>query len=371
MSTDVVIVGGGVIGLSLAWQLAGEGRGVTVLDKQQTGQEASWAGAGILPPGHLPGAKTPFDRLRALSVEMWDKYSTQLHEETGINNGYSLCGGLTVSLGKDSSEPYRQEWVSEGVKLDVLDGVGLREYEPALSSVVEEGFRLPGLGQVRNPHHLQALLAACRKRGVVFQCHQPVVGIVQQGEKITGVQTDSETICADQFCFTAGAWTGRLLEQVGYSLPIVPIRGQIVLYQTETPIIKHVVEVGKRYLVPRDDGRLLVGSTEEEAGYEKTNTDVAIAELQRFAIELIPSLASAKVEKTWAGLRPMSQTGSPFLGLLPGTENGFVAAGHFRAGLQTSPATALVMRQLMCGEEPELNLEEFAIGSAYLAESTS
>jgi len=181
---------------------------------------------------------------------------------------------------------------------------------------------------------------------------------------VTSVVTERGVYEADQFCITAGAWTAKLLQKVGYALPIVPVRGQIVLYQTERTLIRHIIEVGKRYLVPRDDGRILVGSTEENAGFEKVNTEEAISELKRFATELVPALKSARVEKTWAGLRPMSQTGSPFLGRLPGMENAFVAAGHFRAGLQTSPATALVMKQLMCGEESALDLDGFSIDAS-------
>jgi glycine oxidase len=371
MSTDVVIVGGGVIGLSLAWQLAGQGRDVTVLDKQQTGREASWAGAGILPPGHSPGARTSFDQLRALSVGMWLEFSKQLLSETGIDNGYRHCGGLTVTLEDESCEAYRAEWMSEGVELEDLNGEGLRYHEPNLSEKIEDGFRLPNLCQVRNPRHLQALSTACRQRGVDLRCDEPVEQIMQADGRISAVKTRSGSLSADQFCFTAGAWTGRLLNASGYSLPIVPVRGQIVLYRTEKPLIRHVIEVGKRYLVPREDGRLLVGSTEEHVGYEKINTDLAIAELKKFAIKLIPTLKSVDVEKTWAGLRPMSQTGSPFLGLLPGIDNAYVAAGHFRAGLQTSPATALVMKQLMCGEEPSLNLQDFAINMTHVVESAS
>ncbi|MBD3673418.1 MAG: glycine oxidase ThiO [Planctomycetaceae bacterium] len=370
MSTDVVIAGGGVIGLSLARKLARAGRSVTLIERQQLGQEASWAGAGILPPGNLSGATAPFDRLRALSVQMWPQLSRHLFEETGLDNGFWDCGGLTVSLGETLSEPYRREWSEEGVELEELDGAGLRRYESELSTEISEGFRLPGLCQVRNPWHLQTLAEACRKAGVVLRENEPVRSFQQDGGRITSVETDRGKIEADQFCVTAGAWTSKLLQDAGYTLSIVPIRGQIVLYKTDTPVIRHVIEVGKRYLVPRDDGRLLVGSTEEEAGFEKVTTEESLAELQRFAVELVPALGSATVEKTWAGLRPMSQTGSPFLGLLPGMDNLFVAAGHFRAGLQTSPATGLVMKQLMCGEPTALDLDGFSVDASCVESSS-
>lgn len=360
MATDVVIVGGGVIGLSLAWELTGQGRTVTVLDRQQTGREASWAGAGILPPGNLSGVRQPFDRLRALSVPLWDEWSAELQSQTGIDNGYRRCGGLTVSLAEESSAQYFEEWSSEGVELEMLDGEGLRNYEPALSPQISEGFRLPGLGQVRNPWHLKALTAVCEQQGVNILREQPVEEIHQRDDRVTEVKTPAGRVAADQFCFTSGAWTANLLNSVGCRLPIVPVRGQIVLYHTARPLISHVVEVGKRYLVPREDGRLLVGSTEENAGFEKKTTQQGVAGLIQFAEDLLPALKTATVENSWAGLRPRSLSGTPFIGAVPGFENVFVAAGHFRAGLQTSPATAIVTRQLICGQETDLDLTPFA-----------
>ncbi|HSG70899.1 MAG TPA: FAD-dependent oxidoreductase, partial [Planctomycetaceae bacterium] len=124
-------------------------------------------------------------------------------------------------------------------------------------------------------------------------------------------------------------------------------------------VIRHIIEVGDRYLVPRPDGRLLVGSTMEEAGFKKKTTVEGIAGLLEFATRLVPSLAQAEIEQTWAGLRPMSATGLPFLGPLPDCDNTFVAAGHFRSGLQTSPGTAVVMRELLLGQEPSLDLVPF------------
>jgi glycine oxidase len=169
-------------------------------------------------------------------------------------------------------------------------------------------------------------------------------------------------LTAGQFCFTAGAWTGQLLQNLGISLGILPIRGQMVLFKCPKPPISKIVNVGSRYLVPRDDGYVLAGSTEEEVGFNKQTTSDSIAELSNFARELVPSLASANIEKTWAGLRPASYDGYPYLGPLPGLSNAFVAAGHFRTGLYLSPATAVVMSQLMNGQTPAIDLTPFRVG---------
>ena len=138
--------------------------------------------------------------------------------------------------------------------------------------------------------------------------------------------------------------------------------GQIVLLAVETPPFRHVIEVGRRYLVPRPDGRVLIGSTEEWAGFNKCNTAGAVAELLRFAVEVVPALAAARYERAWAGLRPRSLDGLPYLGRVPDTENLFVATGHFRSGLQMSPATAVLMRQLILAQEVLIPLDAFSPG---------
>jgi glycine oxidase len=139
------------------------------------------------------------------------------------------------------------------------------------------------------------------------------------------------------------------------------VRGQIALLQTGRPLIRRVLLQGARYLVPRPDGRVLAGSTEEDAGFDKRTTAGAIAELVRFAASLVPALAGAHLERCWAGLRPGSPDGLPFLGPVPGLANLFVAAGHFRAGIQLSPATGLVMKELLLGQRPSVALEAFRL----------
>jgi glycine oxidase len=154
---------------------------------------------------------------------------------------------------------------------------------------------------------------------------------------------------------------------LGVSPAIKPIRGQMVLFKTPRPLLSRIINEGSRYLVPRSDGRLLAGSTEEDVGYDRSNTDAGVAGLVNFAIGLVPQLADAEVERTWAGLRPCTADGLPYLGRLPNYENAYLAAGHFRGGLQLSTGTARVMSQLMQGQATDINLTMFAIERAHVS----
>lgn len=220
---------------------------------------------------------------------------------------------------------------------------------------------LPDECQLRNPWYLRALRRACEGRGVVISPLSPVVNFECDHGLITGVITEQEVIRAGQVCVTSGAWSGTLLQKLGITLGVIPIRGQIVLFKSERPVLRTIVNEGPRYLVPREDGYLLAGSTEEEAGFDKRTTDEGIAELISFARSLVPALEQAEIERTWAGLRPASFDGFPYLGAIPGFKNAFVATGHFRSGLYLSPGTAVVMAELMCGEQPTIDLGPFAV----------
>lgn len=359
---DVVVVGGGVIGLSIAYELAGQGVGVTVLEQGDFGREASWAGAGILPPGNPSAAQLPEARLRAESCALWPGLSEQLREQTGIDNGYRNCGGLEVCLQGSTDELLADmnSWRGEGVQVEELSRDQLFECEPELNREMVAGYRLPELSQVRNPRHLKAMLAGCAARGVELLAGKPVVGFDRQNEKIVAVKTPDETFEAGQFCVAGGAWTRRILDEFDINFPLQPVRGQIVLLAAQPLPFRHVIEVGSRYLVPRPDGRILIGSTEEHVGFEKRNTAGGVSGLLDLATSLVPSLKNARYERSWSGLRPCSGDGLPYLGNIPGTENLTIAAGHFRAGLQLSPATAVVIRQHILGQETLLPLDGFA-----------
>jgi glycine oxidase len=356
---DVLIVGGGVIGLTTAYYLAGAGARVLVVDQGDFGLEASWAGAGILPPSNPLTARTPLDRLRALSTSLFPSLSADLRERTGIDNGYLRCGGLEFTSELDPSA--EQEWRGAGVVFEAIDTVGLRRLEPNVVASPGPVYHLPDLAQLRNPRHVKALLAACQSLGVRLRPGYPVHGFEHQDHRVTSVQTLSGRLHADQFLLTAGAWSDVLLGQLGWRPGIRPVRGQIALLRCETPLIHRVLLRGPRYVVPRADGRVLVGSTEEDVGFDKRTTARAIHDLLELAYGLVPGLADAPLERCWAGLRPGSLDGLPYLGQVPGWENVFVAAGHFRAGIQLSPGTGLVMKQLLLGEKVSMPLEAFGL----------
>lgn len=365
---DCLIVGGGVIGLSLAWELAQQSLRVTVLDQGEIGREASWAGAGILPPANRAAALHPYDELRGLSLELHEVWAQLLRERTGIDTGYRRCGGLYLSRTAGETAALAG-WVSElaveQIPVERLTPKELAELEPEFAAAAEQFrgiYHLPGERQLRNPRHLSALRAICELSGVRLVPNTEVTEIRVAGDRISGVQTTAGSLEAGAYCLTAGAWTGRIAARRGMPIEILPMRGQILMFRCESPLFSRVVNEGSRYLVPRDDGRVLVGSTEEEVGFDKRNTEEALEELREMAFALAPSLRSAKIERSWAGFRPATFDGFPYLGALPGLSNGYVAAGHFRSGIWLSPATAVVMRQLICGQKPEIDLRPFRVG---------
>jgi glycine oxidase len=365
---DVVIVGGGVIGLSIAYFLSEKGVSVTILDQGQPGQEASWAGAGMLPPGNLEYAHDPASRLRAYSHQLWNSLSRELRERTGVDNGYVQCGGLELAFAGnvDRLKSEAQAWRTEGVSVETLDQARLQQIEPSVSAEVASAYRLSQFSQVRNPRHVKALMAACQSRGTRILAGTGVLGfeIAERNgaTRILAAKTLDRDYSAGAFVIAGGAWSAGIVTRLGIpDLPIRPVRGQIVQLSSLPLPFTHVLNDGVRYLVPRPDGRILVGSTEEHVGFNKSNTASGVAGLLEFAQRVVPKLADAKLERTWAGLRPGSPAGNPFLSQIPRSENGFIAAGHFRAGLQLSPGTGRLMAQLVMRDSLDLKLDAFQL----------
>ena len=356
---DVLVVGGGVIGLTAAYFLARAGVRVDLVDKGDLGQEASWAGAGILPPGNPGHTGSPIDRLRGQSASMFPDLSAELRERTGLDNGYLRSGGLEFI--DDAADSIAEAWRVEGVAFEFVQGSELRRLEPALASGSGPAYFLPDMAQLRNPRHIKALVAGCGQLGVRLHPGCPVLGFECRGRRVTAIRSANGSLAADQFLIATGSWAGALLAQFDWRPAIEPVRGQIALLNTGAPLLHKILIRGKRYLVPRPDGRVLVGSTEEKAGFDKRTTASAIQDLLRFALELVPGLADSPVERCWAGLRPATADGLPFIGRAPDLDNLLVAAGHFRAGIQLSPATALAVEELILGKKLTVPLEAFRL----------
>ena len=227
---DVIIVGGGVIGLSIAVELAGQGVAVAIVEQGDFGREASWAGAGILPPGNLNAARTPEARLRGLSYSLWPDWAESLEAEAGMETGYTRAGGLELRL-KGAIGELADEirtWRDEDVRVEELSPGDARELEPQLSSEIETVYHLPDLAQVRNPRLLKALLAVCGERGVRLLAGTPVIGFEKEDGRITALRTPNGLLSAGRYCVAGGAWSRNILDSLGVPVAVQPVRGQIV-----------------------------------------------------------------------------------------------------------------------------------------------
>lgn len=356
---DVLIMGGGVIGLTTALSLAKKGLSITLLDRQSTGTEASWAGAGMLPPGNLQNATTPEARLRSYSHSLWGSFSEMLQEQTGIDNGYRVCGAVDV-FRKDEGNLFRahcQAWADEGIRYHPATQKEAFCYVPDLNPLFESTVYLPDFAQVRNPRHLQALRSACLQIGVEIIEHVNEVKLVAAENRIIQARLPDRILSFESLCVTAGSWSASILKSLGFEIPVRPIRGQIVQLQMPQLPFHCVIEHGRQYLVPRQDGLILVGSTQEDVGFEKKNTAEGISQLLEFATSLVPALRDAEVLRCWSGLRPASPDELPLIGEVPGLCNVFVGAGHFRSGLQMSPGTAALLANIICRTETNISLD--------------
>jgi len=371
---DCCIIGGGIIGLSIARELAGRGRTVRVLVREPRRATASWAAAGILPPTPDRPDAGPADALTIWSDRLHRQWAVELRDETGVDNGLRACGGLYVGAGPAALERLAEEsrvWREAGAACDLLDARGIAACEPALAGVVARGgiaggYLLPDEMQIRPPRHLEALERSCAGRGVEITHDATVREIVADAGRVVAVVADvagvRERIDVATCVLAAGAWSGGLAEPLGLRIVTKPVRGQIALFALPRRVLDRVVNRGLDYLVPRDDGTLLAGSTIEDAGFDASTRDDAIDRIVGVARDLLGDIGLDRPDMVWAGLRPGSADGLPFIGRTPACANAFVAAGHFRAGLHQSTGTAILVADLVEGRAPTIDVAPFDPG---------
>ena len=349
---DVVVVGGGVMGLWAARELRGRGLAVTLVERDRPGRQASWASAGIIGQT-VRATEDPVLALRARSADRYAAFARDLFDETGVDVGYAENGDLVPALSESEAGPLEAETrrqIAEGHRVEWVDGPALRALEPALGPRVV-GARVGDAAQVDPRRLCQALERACHLRGVEIRTGAAAVELVVSRDRVAGVRTLLGDVAAPRVVVAAGSWSGELRGAVP-AVPVVPQRGQILaLGRGDVPLRRTIRKIGDPYLVPRPDGRLVVGATRESAGYDATPTAGGVAWLLDSAIELVPALAAAPIVEIWTGFRPLSPDGHPMIG--PGRLDGlFFLTGHGPSGIAPAPASVELLVALMLGEAP-------------------
>ncbi|MDO7928991.1 glycine oxidase ThiO [Pseudomonas sp. KFB-139] len=355
----VVIVGGGVIGLLTAFNLAAEVASVVLLDRSGVGQESSWAGGGIVSPLYPWRYSPAVTALSHWSQNFYPHLAERLFAQTGVDPEVHKTGLYWLDL---DDEQQALEWAArEQRPLSSVDVSAVHDAVPALGQGYSRAIYMADVANVRNPRlvkSLKAALLALPNVEIREQCE--VKGFVREGNAIRGVCTETGDIPADRVVLAAGAWSGELLKTLGLELPVEPVKGQMILYKCASDFLSSMVLAKGRYAIPRRDGHILIGSTLEHEGFDKTPTTSALESLKASAIELIPELANAEPVAQWAGLRPGSPEGIPFIGPLDGFDGLWLNCGHYRNGLVLAPASCQLLTDLLVGREPIIDPAPYA-----------
>jgi glycine oxidase len=341
---DFIVVGGGLIGMLTARELRLAGCRVTVLERGDIGREASWAGGGILSPLYPWRYPDAVSALATWSQQAYPALCATLAADTGVDPEWLQSGLLMADAG---ARPEIAAWTRrQAVPLQWCDRDTVKTLEPLLVTAAADYLLLPAIAQVRNPRLIKALAASLDQLGVLVETGVEVGRVAVNAGRVTGVDTARGHRPAANVVIAGGAWSGALLAPAGVSLPVEPVRGQMLLLRGRPGILSHIILAGEHYLIPRRDGRVLVGSTLEYVGYDCTTTDEARDTLHRFALSQVPALADCPIEAHWAGLRPGSPDSVPFIGTAGETAGLFVNAGHFRNGVVTGPASARLLADI-------------------------
>jgi glycine oxidase len=345
-SFDVAIAGGGLIGASIAFELAQAGLRVGVFERGEPGREASWASAGILSPAPESPSMISMVPMARASMALYPALVASVEEFTGASVGFRTKGTIDILFSRDALSDLSTLIALHhgmGLKAEPLRPEDARELEPSLSLELEAAALRPDEASIDNRAFTQAMLQAAKKSGAEVFSDSGAVAIRREGDRCVGLKLQNENIEANWTVIAAGCFSAHI-EGVKEYAPVRPAKGQMISLRSEEVKIERVLWGEKVYIVPRNDGRILAGATVEYVGFDKHVTAGGVEKILAAAIEVVPGLASARIEETWAGLRPDSPDHLPILG--PTDSVGLlIATGHFRSGVLLTPITARLIRE--------------------------
>lgn len=358
---DVAIAGGGVIGGAIALELALAGLRVAVFDRQQAGQEASWASAGILSPAPESPGMVAMVPLGKASLALYPEFVGWVEDISGKSTGFRPKGTLEALFSHDTKAELSTIIALHhglGLKAEPLRADDARELEPALNEEVEAAVLRPEEGSVDNRELMAAILKAAERSGAEIFSGDGAKAIWRNGDRCVGLLLQNEKVEAKWTIIAAGCFSATI-EGIAQYVPVRPAKGQMAALRADDLKIERVLWSEKIYLVPRNDGRILAGATVEYAGFDKRTTAGGIAKILSAAIDLVPGLANARIEETWAGLRPDSPDHLPILG--PTDVDGLlIATGHFRSGILLAPITARLVREWITERRVRADWDRFS-----------
>jgi glycine oxidase len=361
MAHDVVVIGGGLVGSSIAFELARQKLRVLVLDSGQPASEASWAAAGMLTLPTEPDTDEHLLRLARASLEEYPAFVAAVEDTSGLRTGYRRCGALELFFGPEGLQLQRQHGARLAGFRIVAEELGsgqVRALEPAVNPDVAAAIRLHDEAVVDSRRLTRAVLVAAQRLGVEVRPGTPASAVQSEAGGCRVMVASGDLLLAGHVVIAAGAASSQL-GHVGRYAPTRPVRGQIVALDGSRLALHHTLRTPGGYLVAHDDGRLLAGSTLEEAGFAHAVTAGGLLHILRTAVRMVPAVAQLPVLETYSGLRPDTPDHLPILGPtdLPGVS---VATGHFRNGILLAPVTARLARAWILGEPPTIPLEPFS-----------